>query len=337
MITFELPARTENGGLRGLSLGSCRVRNPLLVLRDRGELLTGPECPAPSHTAAEALQNLAVVQGERAVPEHLSRYVFESDPGPAIEGVARRLRQGIDVFVLEVSDDKQFTFGDLCLNQNHVTRNLVQAHRGALLDWYREVCRGSAPKEETVQSALGRLRDGCFDYGADMADLLRGVRLERRGGDETIETIGVLTSKMPGWWVIVGLFTVEGDEGDVMRRRRALNDALRVAAERYDARFYDPSDLVVRYGRETVLDAGGANIYEYAPAFYGTVGKALVTQVRAVAPPVESAPHSPWIAEATRMAPFDTSIAAFAETATRLTRKTRRWLDRRLDKTRRSD
>jgi len=341
MIAFELPASRDGAALRGISLGSCRVRAPLLALRDRGDLRTGPESPSPSHTAAEALQNLAVVLGERAVPEHLCQYIYESDHRPSVNGMAERLRQGVDVFVLEVSDDKQFTYGDLCLNQNFVTRNLVQAHRGALLDWYRNICRGGFAAEDTVQSALSKLRDGGFDHDEAMANLLRGVRLERRGGEETAEKIATLTSKMGGQWVLVGLFTVEGDDGDVMRRRRELNEALKDAAARYDTRFYDPSELLVRYGRERVLDAGGSNIYEYAQDFYATVGVALVSQVRALGPPptsvvepsAEPAPSAPTIARPARAGwarRGQAKIAVFLKTSRRFARKSGRWLARRL-------
>lgn len=59
MVIFELPASREWGDPRAMSLGSCRVKNPLLVLRDRGHLRISAEGPMPTHTAAEALQGLA--------------------------------------------------------------------------------------------------------------------------------------------------------------------------------------------------------------------------------------------------------------------------------------
>jgi hypothetical protein len=285
MVIFELPATRDGGDLRATSLGSCRVRNPLFVLRDRGDLRIRAEGPTPTHTAAEALQSLAVALGEQVIPEALNPYVFESDHRPSADRLASALREGIDVFLLEISDDKQFSYGDIRLNQNFVSRNLVQAHRGALLDWYREICRGRQAEESSVQTALGKLRDSGSRHDEAMADLLRRIKLERNGGSEIAETLATLTAKMGGRWAVVGPFAVPGDEGDIMQRRRAFNEALNQACGRCGALFYDPSQLLFAHGKATALAGGGVDIYEYDEAFYPTVGETLVNLVRSLGPP----------------------------------------------------
>jgi len=302
MVIFELPATRHGSDLRAAALGSCRVRNPLFVLRDRGDLRIRAEGPTPTHTAAEALQSLAVALGERAIPDALGSYVFESDPAPSADRLARALREGIDVFVLEISDDKQFSYGDICLNQNFVSRNLVQAHRGALLDWYREICRGRHAEESSVQTALGKLRDSGARHDESMAALLRGIKLERGDGPQIAETLGALTAKMGGRWIVIGLFAIPGDEGDVMRRRRAFNEALSVAATHCGALFYDPSQLLFSHGAATALAGGGVDIYEYAESFYPTVGETLVALARDLGPP-RRRPAAPIAAPAPATAP----------------------------------
>ena len=292
MVIFELPATRDGGNLRATSLGSSRVRNPLFVLRDRGDLRIRAEGPTPTHTAAEALQSLAVALGERSIPEALNPYVFESDHRPSVDRLARALREGVDVFLLEVSDDKQFSYGDIHLNQNFVSRNLVQAHRGALLDWYREICRGHPAEETSVQAALEKLRDNGARPDERMADLLRGIRLERNGGAEIAQTLADMTAKMGGRWIVVGPFAIPGDDGDIMQRRRAFNETLNAAAAGCGALFYDPSQLLVEYGKATALAGGGVDIYEYAESFYPTVGETLVGLIRGLGPPPKRAAAS---------------------------------------------
>ncbi|MGI9169886.1 MAG: hypothetical protein ACR2FH_06880 [Caulobacteraceae bacterium] len=294
MIVFELPASRDGGDVRAVALGSCRIRNPISVLRDRGQLRIRAEGPTPTHTAAEALQSLDVAMGRRSLPDPLHPFVFETDPGASTERLGRELRQGIDVFVLEISDDKQFSHGEFRLNQNFVSRKLVQAHRGALLDWYREVCRGRPDEETSVQTALGKLRDAGFAPDEAMADLLRGIRLDRDDGAAIAETLVALRRSVGGRWVVVGPFTTPGDEGDIMRRRRAFNLALEEAATAHGAVFYDPSRLIAEHGKATALAGGGVDIYEYEESFYPTVGETLVALVRAVQPPrrpAVAAPH----------------------------------------------
>jgi hypothetical protein len=284
MVIFELPPNRDRADLRAVSMGSCRVRNPLAVLRDRGDLRIRAEGPSPTHTAAEALQSLAVVLGEQYIPEGLHPYIYESDHRRSVGPLARALGEGIDVFLLEISDDKQFSYDGLCLNQNFVSRNLVQAHRGALLDWYREVCRAQAADESVVQAALENLRESGAQHDGAMADLLRGIRLERSDGEDIARTLAALTAKMGGRWVVVGPFAVPGDDGSIMQRRRAFNAALSQAAVKCGALFYDPSQLIFTYGKTTALAGGGVDIYEYDESFYPTLGETLVGLVRAVGP-----------------------------------------------------
>ncbi len=299
MVIFELPATRDGANLRAVSLGSCRVRNPLFVLRDRGDLRIRAEGPTPTHTAAEALQSLAVALGEQSIPEALNPYVFESDHRPSVDRLARALREGVDVFLLEISDDKQFSYGDIRLNQNFVSRNLVQAHRGILLDWYREICRGAPAQEATVETALRKLRDGGSRHDDGLAELLRGIKLERNAGPEIARTLAALTAKMGGRWVVVGPFAIPGDDGDIMQRRRAFNEALNEAAGACGALFYDPSQLLFAHGKATALAGGGVDIYEYAESFYPTLGETLVGLVRRVGPPRTPTP-SPEAATAER-------------------------------------
>ena len=280
MVIFELPATRDGGGLRAASLGSCRVRNPLYVLRDRGDLTICAGGLAATHTAAEARQTLALVRGELSISDFLSPYIFETDRAPSVAGLRRTLGGGVDVFLLEVSDDKQFYYGDICLQQNFVARSLVQPCRGALLGWYREICLGRPIDEDCVQTALGKLREGGFRHDEEMADLLRQMRLERHGADDHAATLKTMMTLVGGRWIVVGAIVVPGHQGAIMHDRRTLNDNLGAAATLCGATFYDPSQLVVDHGRATALESDGANIYEYDEAFYPTVGEALVSLVR---------------------------------------------------------
>ena len=194
--------------------------------------------------------------------------------------LGRTLAEGVDVFLLEVSDDKQFSYGDIYLNQNFVSRNLVQAQRGALLDWYRQICRGKVADETCVQAALEKMRDGGLRHDDQMADLLRRVRLDRHSGEEITQSLAALMSKGGGRWVVVGAMVDPGQDGAIMRDRRGLNEKLKEAAAQCGATFFDPSQLIADHGKSTVLAGDGADIYEYAEAFYPTLGRALARLMR---------------------------------------------------------
>jgi hypothetical protein len=332
MVVFDLPATREGGALRAVALGSCRVKNPMFVLRDQGDLRVVADGPTPTHTAEEAAQSLAFFMGERTIREDLNQFIFEYDHRPTQARLARALTQPADVYMLEISDDKQFSYRDVFLNQNFVSRHFVQPHRGALLDWYREIARNKQAEEDCVQAALGNLRDGGYRHDEAMADLLRGIRLDRRDGDQIATTVEDLKAKFGGRWIIVGPFTVPGDKGAVMTRRREFNQGLKAVATRCNAKFFNPTKLIKEHGKDGVLD-GGVSIYEYEESFYPTLGQALVRQIRAVGPTKREAASTP--NAGTPLAPLplpEIARSAFAmkveaKTAS-LARYLRRWIRR---------
>jgi hypothetical protein len=283
VIVFEAQF-TAKRGVRAMALGSCRVTNPIIALRASGAVKICGWGLDAHHTAPEALQSLKIVAGELSIPDALSPYIFETDCTPPVDQVRDLMRTGIDVFVLEVSTDQQFCFGDYLLQQNFVARRLVQAHRGALLDWYRQVCRGQAPDEETVQTALENLRARDFEPTGEFIELLRGVRLRTQPIDEIAGALEEMMARFGGRWLVIGPFVTPGQDGAVMQDRRALNTRLAQAAQACGAVFHDPTELIVTHGAQTALDGGGADIYEYAPSFYPTVGEHLVMLVRQVEP-----------------------------------------------------
>lgn len=332
MVVFELPASRQGGALRVVALGSCRVKNPMFVLRDQGDLRVVAEGPTSTHTADEAAQSLAFFKGERDIPEALNQFIFEYDHRPLQPRLTRALSQPADVYVLEISDDKQFSYDGVYLNQNFVSRHFVQPHRGALLDWYREIARNKQAEASCVEAALGKLRDGGFRHDEAMADLLRGIRLDRRDAGEVGATVELMTSKFGGEWMIVGPFTIPGDTGAVMTRRREFNRRLREVAKRCDVKFFNPTKLIREHGKDGVLD-GGVSIYEYEELFYPTLGKTLVRQIRAVATTTNAAEQAtsasgpptplglPDIARSAFAMKVEAKTAGFARQARRLIRK----------------
>jgi hypothetical protein len=280
MNIFELPAGQDRAGLRAAAIGSCRVSNPLYALAKRGDLKVCLSALQATHSMAEALQTLRYTFGEARIPDALSPYIFDTEPSPSAQELARALRDGVDAFLVEVSDDRNFYYRDVCLQQNFFGINFVRPHGAALLGWFREVCAHRPVDEALVQSALDQLKDGGHRHDEEMADMLRNIRYERQSEEEMTLQLRDMMTRWTGRWIIVGAFDVPGYEGSITQHRRELNGKLARGAEQCGALFYDPSDLVREHGRAVALDGGGADIYEYAPAFFPTVGETLLRLLR---------------------------------------------------------
>jgi len=280
MMIFELPSDGRGQGVRGVAIGSCRIRNPIDVLARSGALRTCAVGLAATHAAGEALQTLKFVAGEIDIPDSLSPLIFDTDRTPSTQDFSRMLNDGVDSFLVEVSDDRLFSYRGVCLQQNFLSINLVRPYGSALLNWFRTLCNSQLIDEDCVQGALEALERGGHRHDDQMADLLRHIRQDWQAEEEIDLQLGEMVSRWPGRWVIVGTFDVPGHDGAVMQRRRALNEKLANAAKRRGAIFYDPSDLVRDHGAATALDGGGVDIHEYAPAFYATVGETLMRLLR---------------------------------------------------------
>jgi hypothetical protein len=284
MYVCELPSKSATGGIRMATIGSCRVHIPFSTLKDLGELRICASRPGFTHSVGEARQALETVLGGRAIPVEFNRYIYGADEAPPIDRVQRALAGGVDAFLLEVCVGKQFSFEGVLLQQHFVDRELVRPHRGVLLAWYRRLAAAGEVEKAIVDTALDKLRKA---GNADMPlfeRLLRGVRLDRTNAHAIERTLLAMMAMAPGRWVVVGALTSPAADGAVMESRRALNADLREACERCGALFFDPSELVEAYGPAMVFADGGANIYEYNPDVYPTVGRAMLERVKAACP-----------------------------------------------------
>jgi len=288
MLIFELPSTPDSEGLRVSTLGSCRVHIPLRMLADRGELSHCAQGMSLTFTAAEALQIVDLMVSERRIPDALCPFVFGADRMPAAHLLRRSLRRGLDAVLVEVSDLRQFRYGDTCLRTNLFTRNFVRSYGGALLPWFRQLCSGQATDEASVQAALEGLRESGQGVDEQVVDLLRGVRMEIPGCAEIVQALDAMMSMLGGRWTVIGALEAPGHEGQLLRDRRALNDILERAARECGAVFYNPTRLIIDHGRATVMDRGGADVYEYAPDFYPMVAETWVRLARRSSSPAKA-------------------------------------------------
>ena len=278
MLILKIPSASGDRQIRVAAMGTCRVRGPLKALAARGDIELVAWQRGRTTTALETLLYLDRVIDDVKMPSRLEALMGDDQlPDPA--NLRPFLREGVDVFLVEFATADEFHHGDTPLRERLISSKLVRPHKGALLEWYRQVCKLGAAENACVESTLGKLRDAGFpDDG--MEDILRGVRHRRFGVEDFIATLRVIIEKVGQRGVVVGPFTVAGEEGSQMSDRRALLRDLRAAAERCDVLAYDPSRLVEDFGKEKALAREGQAIYHYNDDFVPIVGRALVDEIR---------------------------------------------------------
>lgn len=294
MVIFELPAEPPRPAVLALALGSCRITVPIRMFAPLAELKVRAAGMQATHSSAEALQALALAAGEVSISESLRPYVFGTPAPPRLEDFGRCLHEGVDSFLLEISDDRQFVHGDFQLQLNFLARRLVRPHGGALLDWFRTLGDGPPVDAECIRSTLEKLAAAGHPADETMVDLLSNIRLVVQTEAEIVAQLGSMMSRWGGRWTLVGVSAIPREPGAVMRRRRLLNEKLARVAGACGAAFYDPSELIATYGRTRVLDGGGVNIHEYARDFRPIVSETLLRLARGGSgkPRAAASPHA---------------------------------------------
>jgi hypothetical protein len=227
-----------------------------------------------TYSVADAAYELDVVLGRRATPTHVQARLFERLADREVNArLASALAPGVDSVLIEVTGRYQFRYKDMALSTLHMWR-FVRAYDGALLPWYRRLCRGQAGPDD-VDAALVSLVELGHDVDDELTDLLENIRFDPPSATELVRELAMLMSVLPARWTVVGPVIIADVAGDVMRDRRELRDQVMVAAEANGASFFDPSMLVEAFGTEAAMRDGGANLHHWRHEFYATVGEAL--------------------------------------------------------------
>ena len=292
MNIFELPSKRK-GGTRVATLGSCRVRNPFLALQDTGELKICDYGLSYTHGLGEARQALEAVKGARTVPAEFSPYVYGAPTPPPVDRLARTLAAGVDVYVVEVSSPRQFECEGVFLQQNFLSRSMIQPHGRALLSWFRALASPRGVNEGVITEALGNLRESGFEDDGLVARVLHGARMTKPTPEALEATLCEMMRLSPGRWVVTGAIIVPGAGESTMADRRTLNEKLKQVCKTCGALFHEPGRLVAAHGARVAMDGEGASIHEYSIDFYPAVGRDILAAVDKVFPRAGDTPASP--------------------------------------------
>lgn len=284
MRIFDVPKgwRGATPPLRIAVHGSCRVHDPFEELASNGELIkVWANNYAVSYTLAEAHQMLCFSIGESEIPTHLLPFIFDDARNAFTpNGWPRDVIKDVDVFVVEASELRQVRYREFFFQIQVFMRNFVSKYGAALLPWYRAFSLGQPISEEIVSDALAGLPSSvCREDRAVIESVLREVRLEEVSLGTTKQLIEKLKANAVDKWIFVSHFQVPGLSGTLMADRGKLQEIMRQATAECGVDFFDPTEIVARYGRQRMLANNGADIYHYNPDNQFVVAEALLKLV----------------------------------------------------------
>ena len=251
---------------RIVALGSCRVFRPLQKLQAKGEIELLYYGTSPhwwfTHSAGEAIQYLAAIRGEVAIPEELRPLICETTADLPPDLTEPGLLDSVDLAVLEISTLKAFHSHGLRMNMQRVwgyahasgvDASAVLA--GQPVEW---------PPDRPLLSDLQVVRET-----ADVvAEQIRQIR----------ELVGVPVL------TVDHLFATTRDGSAIPGRAEITALLSRIAADDVDIAFHSTRRLIQAHGERVALK----DATHYAADFEALVGDDLLLSIRELLDPAVS-------------------------------------------------
>lgn len=281
MRIFEVRGHDQRV-LRIAVVGTCRVLNPFEDLAQLGKLKRiWANYPAATYSLGEAIQIIRYTLQDQDIPTELLQFIFdEPQKLPARDRQQPELLRSCDAFVIEVPELRQFKHTQAYFQVNVFFRSFLGKYQNAIAPWYREFSLQREISDDLVSVTLDALSHLSDSEREIVKSVLQYTRLEKLSAATIISGIPKLKLNETAHVIVVSHFVVPGLDGTSMRDRLAIREVLREGTAQCGVDFFDPSELVARYGRTTALSSQGADIHHYNPEFQHTIAEALLDRIQ---------------------------------------------------------
>lgn len=257
-----------NKTTRICGLGSCRLASMLDSLQEigKGEVLWSAS--GFSHNSKQSLQLLRIIRGDQKVPEEHQDFVFGSritEWGEENLTNGRAFLEDVDIFVIEISTNNNFSLENLQLNSDYLQSALIRPGGLPLLDWYQDVVRGGSDRSGIIKKVEDlEIEHSLFDK-SQVLYLMENIDFQISKQSMIKDDLHFFQSETGKPMLIIPLFNIPGT---VDVRRKTQTTFLHEFAIENKTYFFDPTVTINWHGRETALSNEGRDINHYEPSFF---------------------------------------------------------------------
>lgn len=275
MLIARTTASHENAapGLCFGVIGTCRVHNPMRAMIDDGRIeMVWREFNAFTHGPAEAIQYLRFVRGDVFIPDVFSPFIFRTDETPSVDDRLIKAMQQLDFLIVEISAFARISCGSYEFQQNYFSENFIRKGGADYLNWWRDVTQG----KPSMGSADALVTAKAGDLEPHNEEILRTLRFENLGDEDFVAKVRELSRVAGIPLLLVPHFSFDNEDNAISRLRARNRHLIGRAANELSHAFFDPSDLLMAYGREAALKNEGRDLYHYSVEFDAHVGRAML-------------------------------------------------------------
>lgn len=254
-------------------IGTCRVHNPMRAMIDEGRIeMVWREFNAFTHGPMEAIQYLRFVRGMKSIPDAFAPFIFRTKETPPVDERLVSAMQKLDFLVVEISAFARLSSGSFEFQQNYFSENFIRKGGADYLNWWRDVTQGKPSMESA--DALVQLNAGQTELHDE--EVLRALRFQNLSDEDFIGGIRELSRIAGIPLLLVPHFSFDTEDNAISKMRLRNRRLVGAAAEELGHAIFDPSDMLMEYGRAAALKNEGRDLYHYSTEFDVHVGRAMV-------------------------------------------------------------
>ena len=239
-------------------IGSCRIAGPLRVgAVDRGYTLNRAKTYGYTHSSLEAVQQVRFIQGDYHPSEIAWPLMARNHQ---LDQLKRATHEQSDLYVVEVSSQKQLTFRGHAIQSNYLQKHFADffSDRARAADFW------SAVDANASQSWLSRNWNGP-NRKADrqiLSDIRRSVA--------TVESLSAHLREIVqrlGNVAIVTHVDARLQNGRKIASRSSFVEVVKRTCAKLDIPCYDPTELMGLIGQDVAIEAGSNSLAHYTGEF----------------------------------------------------------------------
>jgi hypothetical protein len=271
---MDLYSKNGTPSIRVGVIGTCRLDGPLKSLRD-SEL--GQDLWFHSgfaHSIHDAAQWVAIIRGEKSIPEHLCPFIFGHPIHKLVagHGSAQNLLEGrslfgtIDVLVIELSTKNRVHIDDYDINSNYLGTHLLRPGGIQMLDWWSAVCRDERPSPEELELLVESASELDILSPEHLRTMVSQCRRTVDSEHVVVELINEIQDVLPN----VEILIISNPDPANADFKSHLAD---FASSSNSFRFLDPNSLIEGMDSSEVFKGGGKDMNHYADSFFPIMGE----------------------------------------------------------------
>jgi hypothetical protein len=231
------------------AIGSCRIHDPLRKAREQfGFVINRSRSLGFTHSSPEAVQQLKFLRGEIDIPEVFWPCVSNVDR----EEVIAQKYVASNIYVVELSSEKQFKIGDTYLQLNYFGNHFAEFFSDA----DRKNCYRRMIDKATEAEVASFLKDSWSGTPSKDAErnILQQVRFERATEDTLRSDIRYLRDTLPRVLFVTHVNALDGS-GNLVKTRSRYIDLVKLVARQEGCAVYDPTYSMQELGQTETIDA----------------------------------------------------------------------------------